>query len=65
MNDKVNYSKTGLIVRKRKIDSVIIFWVLTLRFVYIRSNAFNLKKIKTGSRKTINSAYRTLLASFK
>lgn len=65
MNDKVNYSKTGLIVRKRKIDSVIIFWVLTLRFVYIRSNAFNLKKIKTRSRKTINSAYRTLLASFK
>jgi len=50
--------ETGLIVRERKIDPVIIFWVLTLSFgVRLQRTLASLKReYETESRKTINDS---------
>ena len=50
--------ETGLIVRERKIDPVIIFWVLTLSFgVRLQRTLASLKrKYETESRKTISDS---------
>jgi IS4 transposase len=50
--------KTGLIVRERKIDPVIIFWVLTLSFgVRLQRTLASLKReYETESRKTLSDS---------
>ncbi|AKJ37867.1 hypothetical protein [Methanosarcina barkeri] len=50
--------ETGLIVRERKIDPVIIFWVLTLSFgVRLQRTLASLKReYETESRKTISDS---------
>ena len=50
--------ETGLIIRERKIDSVIIFWVLTLSFgVRLQRTLTSLKReYETESHKTISDS---------
>jgi hypothetical protein len=50
--------KTGFIVRERKIDPVIIFWVLTLSFgVRLQRTLARLKReYETESRKTLSDS---------